>query len=297
MREFEWIQKFVKKPSQTSVYLGAGDDCSLVQFDPDHWLLGTTDCLVENIHFRRNWMNYQEIAYKALAVNISDISAMGGRPTWAHLSLAIPASFCDVDVENFFSGFYSLAQEWEIDLVGGDIVSSPSVFFINIHLQGLVSKSSIQLRKDFESADVLFVTNSLGDSSAGLHFLEKNMEGDPFHSLIEIHKRPPILNSQAQWLAKQQGVKGMMDLSDGLLGDIQHLPNIGIEMDLENIPHSQNLLKYCESQCLDPLLFSLAGGEDYALLAGCKKEAWQKLYDDYQKEFGNPLFNIGKLSD
>lgn len=294
MNEFDLINSFVKEPKDPSVYLGPGDDASVVPLNDREFLISTTDCLVENIHFKKEFMSFSELGYKSLAVNISDIAAMGGKPCWAHMSLALPEVITKKDVATFYEGFYNLAQSCSIDLIGGDTVASSGPLFINIHLQGTVPKSDLMTRKDFSHADYVCVIGSLGDSAAGLKCLFDDNKEQNY--LINKHLTPPILVEQAQWLSKQVGCSGMMDLSDGLWSDLQRLPPIGIEIDLDKIPHSPALIDYCRESKQDIFQFSIAGGEDYQLLFGCQKENLQDLSRHYQTRFGEGFTVIGQIT-
>ncbi|MEM7645919.1 MAG: thiamine-phosphate kinase, partial [Pseudomonadota bacterium] len=266
------------------------DDCSVIEFDSNRFLLGTTDSLLEGVHFLKEMMTPEEIAYKALAVNVSDVVAMGGRPQWAHLSLGVPKRMTEKDVQSFFRGFYSLSKKIGVSLVGGDLVRSNSDFFINIHLQGLVEKEKIMLRRHFKDGDRLCITGTLGDSAAGLHsFLQNKIQPQ----LLASHKKPPVLLEEGLWLAEREETCGMMDLSDGLMSDLERLPACGIEVHLENIPHSQALLEYCHRNTLDPLSFSLAGGEDYALLFSCRSDGWDQLKKSFKEKFRYEPISIG----
>ncbi len=294
MDEFALINKLVSPiHNKEGVILGRGDDCSIVDFSQNEYLVQTTDCLVQDIHFRTQTMTASEIAKKTLLVNMSDISAMGARPHWCHLSLAVPKNIQESWVEDFFQALNDSLQDNNIQLLGGDLSQSPRDIFINVHLSGKVKKDHVKKREGLGKPSVLLVTGPLGDSSAGLFCLENQVEGFPL--LVGAHKSPPNESQKAIWLSKQSEVLGLMDLSDGLLSDLERIPTGFLNVDLNKIPHSTDLEKFCNLKNFDPMRFSIAGGEDYVLLLSCKKEKVSRLCSHFQKEFGEELYAIGEV--
>lgn len=295
MNEDKLIEKYVRPSQSSHVVKGRGDDCSVVEFDSENFLIATTDLLVEHVHFRLPDIRFAQLGYKSLAVNISDINAMGGAPKWAHLTLAIPPKINEVQIAEFFAGFYGLADRFDIQLVGGDMSASRSDLFIDIHLSGLVEKNKIQYRKDFAQSDILCVTGPLGDSAAGLECLLQNRKGELCSELVARHFTPPVENEKTLWLTLQPGVHGMMDLSDGLMTDLKRIPDVGFDLDLDGIPHSSQLTRYCQQFARDIFQFSLAGGEDYVLLFGCKRELLPRLQQGFQQKFAQEFYPIGRI--
>ncbi|MCB0379575.1 MAG: thiamine-phosphate kinase, partial [Bdellovibrionales bacterium] len=289
----ELLRDVLKAPKSPQVVLGPGDDCSAVEFDDEHYLISTTDCLVEGYHFLRNHIRFCDLGYKSLAVNLSDISAMGGIPLWCHLSFAFPKSLQDSDVKQFFSGIYNLSEKLGIELLGGDLSASEEIF-INIHLSGLVRKSNIKTRKGFSNGDILCVTGDLGDSSAGLKLLLSAQESIS-KKLVQKHRLPPIRSSEARHLAKWDGVTGMMDISDGLASDLLRLNHCDIEIDVDSLPLSKELVRICETMNWDPYEFAFAGGEDYELLIAIQQDSFEVIRSDFLKEFSTPLTAIGRV--
>lgn len=294
MNEFDFLTHNLRSPKASSVVQGPGDDCSIIEYNQDDFLISSTDLLVEEIHFKTSEIKPEELAYKALAVNISDIAAMGGQPYWAHLSLAVPEYFSEKNMECFFESFYELAENYKISLVGGDLSRSSSKLFINIHLSGLVKKNQIQRRSDFKKSELVCVTGSLGESSAGLYSLVNKLNGESEDLLKKKHFTPPIELEKALWLAEQPSVHGMMDLSDGLLSDLKRISGIGFKMNLDKIPHSDLLLSFCKKHKFDPFQFSLAGGEDYRILFGCDENNFEELQQAFKKKFSDDFFVIGR---
>lgn len=282
MNEFEIIDKIIKRNQQS----GIGDDCSVVDYGNNEFLVTTTDLLVERTHFRLSTTSFKDLGYKTLAVNISDIASMAATPHWAHLSLALPPSVQQEQVEEFLEGFYELADACGVQLMGGDLSDSKSDLFINLTLSGKVSKDHIKRRSGFKAGDKLFVTGRLGDSAAGLRLLEKETS-HPY--LVQKHLRPDLHLEKALQLGCSSNVHGMMDISDGLLSDLERAAQVsscGFKIDLEALPLSKELNEVCEERGWDPLELALAGGEDYCLLFSA---------DETFK--GDGVFQIGQVTE
>lgn len=292
MDEFQFIKKNITSARGGSLILGAGDDCSVIDFSDSQYMVSSSDCLVEGVHFRKKDISMEELAFKSLAVNISDVVAMGATPKWVHLSFAIPPQVSEAEAKIFFSSFQKLASDNNIQLAGGDLSRSPSSIFINVHITGLVEKEYIQWRASFTESQKLCVTGSLGDSAAGLKCLIEGVQCPP---LVEKHFKPPIDIEQGCWLARRNEVRGMMDLSDGLLSDIQWIGGLNIKIHLERLPLSNELKEQCESKGWDPFELALVGGEDYRLLFGCKDCEFEKLRFEYRKQFDSEIYCIGDL--
>ncbi len=294
MDEFSLIENFIRPVNQHPVLMGRGDDCSVVELTGETCLIETTDCLVEDIHFRTRDFSFSELAYKAFAVNVSDIAAMGGQPVRAHLNLAVPARVTETQFGAFFDSFYQVADLLGVALVGGDLSASPGPIFVNLHISGEINKQEIKWRHGLGEPGVLCVTGPLGDSSAGFHCLENKWD-EP--ALIKAHKRPPLEVAKGRWLAQQPEVQGMMDLSDGLASDLKRIQKGAITIESEKVPMSLQLLKFCENRGLDPLRWSLCGGEDYRLLLNCQKDHLDSLLSHYQEHFSEPLSVIGAVEN
>jgi thiamine-monophosphate kinase len=300
--EFEIISSSIRPISNETILCGPGDDCSVINYSKSQFLISTIDCLVENTHFKKNQISMEQLAYKALAVNLSDISAMGGRPLWCHLSLVLPPDFSEFNAKLFLKSFNTYLDENKISLIGGNLASSKSELSIHVHLSGLIDKDHLQLRSQFSQSQYLCVTSSLGDSAAGFHYLNnqaqlKIKKTKEIDFLVNRHFTPPIQTECAVWLAGQNTVHGMMDLSDGLLSDLQHLKNIHKKIQLEDLPLSKELICYCHQQNLDPYKFAIAGGEDYCLLFGCEAGDYLRLKKEYKDKFNFDFYKIGEIKE
>src|SRR6267142_3238681 len=216
MNEFELIQRLTRSlPTNKSVVAGPGDDCAVLDFGlPDRLLLFKTDAIVEGIHFPPDTPP-EKIGHKALGRCLSDIAAMGGTPVAALVTLALPRSFEPDFVEAIYSGMSALARRHEVAIVGGETTTNPERMLISVALLGAVPRGKSVLRSGAEVGDAIFVSGELGGSLAGKH-----LEFEP--RLVE-----------ARWLAQTFQVHSMLDVSDGLAGDLPHLlkaSSVGAEL-------------------------------------------------------------------
>lgn len=284
--EFGLIKRIAEKAKRKdkSVLVGIGDDAAVIDVRSMHALplLVTTDSLVEDIHFRRDYPP-DALGWKALAVNISDIAAMGGVPEYYLLSLSIPDDISVEYMDRFFSGMVDAARKYGLSLIGGDTTSSPDKFYISVTVLGK-SGEKVLLRKGARAGDVIFVTGTVGDSALGLRILEEQIQDSRFkiqgekskipnpklktkNSLIDRHLRPTPRVKEGIQLAKSGMVTSMIDISDGLLSDLGHIceeSNVGAEIWGEKLPLSRCFKALSGSY--GGVELALSGGEDYELL-------------------------------
>jgi len=299
---------FIKKISRgclirpDNVIKAIGDDAAAFMTDPDRLTLITTDLLVERIHFLRDAISGFDLGHKSLAVNLSDIAAMGGTAREAFVSIAIPDD-CLLDyLEAIYSGIKDLAARFEVNVLGGDTTRSKVDLIINIVVQGTVSKEALLCRDAARPGDVIFSTGFLGDSKAGLHLIlnEIDADTDTLEALLRAHLVPEPHLHEGRFLARQPGVHAAIDTSDGLSSDLAHIveeSRVGARLFADKIPISPNLKDFCARLDLSPLEFALSGGEDYSLLCTIASHSADKIASAFQKEFSRPLFPIGEIID
>ena len=256
------------------VRIGIGDDCAVLDVPAGHALLATSDLLIENVHFRRRYSTSSDVGWKALAVNVSDIAAMGGEPRWALVALACPRDVRQADVVEFYDGLRELAAREGVAVVGGDTCESPGGWVINITLLG-VSASAPKLRSGARPGDVLAVTGPLGRSAAGLALLEAGHSdaGD----VGRAHRRPVPRTREGRALGAVAGVAAMMDLSDGLATDLGHMTResgVGARVSLARLPIDAATRAAAAQLGLDALPWATSGGEDYELLVAVRPDAY-----------------------
>jgi len=299
---------FIKKISRgclirpDNIIKAIGDDAAAFMTEPDRLTLITTDLLVERIHFLRDAISGFDLGYKSLAVNLSDIAAMGGTAREAFVSIAIPDD-CQLDyLEAIYSGIKDLAARFDVNVLGGDTTRSKIDLIINIVVQGIVSKEEILCRDAARPGDVIFSTGFLGDSKAGLHLILNEIDADTeaLEALLKANRVPQPHLHEGRFLARQSGVHAAIDTSDGLSSDLAHIveeSRVGARLFADKIPISPSLKDFCMRLNFGPLEFALSGGEDYTLLCTISPRAADKIAKAFQKEFNRPLFPIGEIID
>lgn len=298
---------FIKKISRgclirpDNIIKAIGDDAAAFTTAPELLTLITTDLLVERIHFLREAISGFDLGYKSLAVNLSDIAAMGGTAREAFVSIAIPDD-CPLDyLEAIYAGIKDLAARFDVNVLGGDTTSSKKDLIINIVVQGMVSKEELLCRDAAQPGDVIFSTGFLGDSKAGLHLILNQIDphSETLKALLKAHLLPQPHLQEGRLLARQPGVHAAIDTSDGLSSDLAHIAEesrVGARIYAEKIPISQNLKDFCTRFDFDPIDYALSGGEDYTLLCTIAPQSADKIADAFEKEFNRPLFAIGEIT-
>ena len=253
--------------SDPSLIQGMGDDVAVFE-TKGKALLATTDILIEDVHFERAWIDPYHLGKKALAVNLSDIAAMGGIPKYFLLSLGLPKDLSLSFISRFYRGLKEMARPFRVDLIGGDTSLSPRII-VNICLLGEGDKGTLVYRKGARIGDDLYVTGTLGSSALGLKILQRNRTGARPPGLIEKHLSPRPRIELGQAIGRERLATAMIDVSDGLLIDTSHLleeSGKGARIWEDRIPLSRLYRKHVSSYARNPYLFALSGGEDYELL-------------------------------
>jgi thiamine-monophosphate kinase len=285
MTEFDLIHLLTRSlPANKSVVVGAGDDCAVLDLGlPDRLLLFKTDAVVEGIHFTAATPP-EKIGHKALGRCLSDIAAMAGTPTAALVTLGLPRKFDAGFIEAIYAGMNALARRHEVAIVGGETTTNPERILISVALLGTAPRGKAVLRSGAEAGDAIFVTGELGGSLAGKH-----LEFEP--RLVE-----------ARWLARHFSLHAMMDISDGLAGDLPHLlkaSRVGAELLSAAIPISREARRAskAEPSAKPPLLAALSDGEDFELLFTVASRDAVPVLDAWKKEFPKVALScIGKIT-
>ncbi len=285
-----------------AVRVGIGDDCAVLEPTAGSLLLATTDLLIEDVHFRRRWATPTDVGWKSLAVNVSDIAAMGGRPRWGLIALACPETVTLEEAEAFYGGAQALATEHEVAIVGGDTSASPRGWIVNVTLLGEAVRAPL-LRSTARPGDVIAVTGSLGRSAAGLALLEANpapagVPSDARADVTGAHLRPRPRTREGQWLSEAGGVTAMIDLSDGLATDLGHLceeSRVGARVDLGRIPVADSVRAVARALGRETVHWAAAGGEDYELLLTCSPDAFDRLARGLEHATGAKLTAVGEM--
>lgn len=288
MTEFGFIDKICARFAELPLngFEGIGDDCAVLPVADGDALLFTADLLNEGVHFLRRATSARELGGKALAVNLSDIAAMGGRPVATLLSLALPPDAGETWAEEFMEGYRALSERYGVALVGGDTTRSGQGITINVTAIGRAPLSCIKRRSAARPGDVIFTTGALGASGAGLRDLLAGRLDTP--AAVE-HRNPRPQVEEGLWLGMRREVHAMMDLSDGLASDLRHIldrSGVGAEVLLERVPVAEG----------SDLQTAACGGEDYKLLLTADAEGAGRLADEFLKRFGSPLHPLGRIT-
>ena len=262
MAEFDWIdwlrERTRESAARPDVALAIGDDCALLEVPEGMQLAVSTDTLVAGVHFPPETAA-ADIGYKALAVNLSDLAAMGAEPAWFSLALTVPEMDWDW-LRGFADGLLELAKEHDIALVGGDTTRGPLSITVTVH--GLVPAGQALRRSGARAGNDIWVTGSLGDAAAALRQL-----GGPMQSMKLRHR----LNRPTPRVQAGVALRGLahaaIDVSDGLAQDLGHIlaaSGVGAELDLGRLPVSSSLLDFFPDDDARWRL-QLAGGDDYEL--------------------------------
>ena len=263
--EFDFIHNIKRKYGLERV----GDDCAVLPKNEKTDLVITADMLVESIDFRLDWTTPEFLGHKALAISLSDIAAMGASPDWAMLSIGVPPGLWEDDFLNrFYSGWHNLAEEYDVELVGGDVSRTPDQLVIDSIVGGSVPRGEAILRSGAKPGDEIYVTGSLGGATAGLQLLQDGARleaanDDVISALLIRQLRPNPQLDAAAFVRMKALATAMIDISDGLSSDLNHIidaSGVGSRISADAIP----LQKPNPSSAA--LENALHGGEDFELL-------------------------------
>ncbi|NVL89619.1 MAG: thiamine-phosphate kinase [Desulfobacterales bacterium] len=279
---------------------GIGDDCAVLETLGDRALLVTTDTLIEEIHFTAQTLPPEALGWKALAVNISDIAAMGGKPRTAFLSIALKPDTKVSFLESFMEGLNDLADKTGVVLAGGNTVESPSCAVITITLLGGCLAEHVVYRSGARADDDLWVTGPLGNAAAGLFLLQNKQAPSlsEYESLVQAHQKPVPRLDMGKALGESGIAHAMIDISDGIAKDLGHIceqSNTGALLQATSIPMSDKLLKLAAEAKKKALDWVLHGGEDYELLFTASPADREKIESIAAKVSNTPVTKIGTI--
>jgi len=272
--EFGLIDRITKKPKNKNILVGIGDDAAVVKTKKGLQVL-TTDTLVEEDHFRREWFSPKQIGMKAIEINVSDVAAMGAVPKYVLVSLALPE---DLDVEfidGLYNGMWKVCDKYNIEIIGGNMTHSKQIV-ISITITGEVNRKNLCLRSSAKSGDFILVSGHLGNGRAGLRVFQENLKG--FEKVRKSYLEPKAQLKSALEVASY--ANSMEDISDGLASEIKHIceqSKCGAIIYKDKIPIKDDVRKVAKTTSEDEYDYALFGGEDFELVFTVSKNNLEKV--------------------
>lgn len=293
---FESLSKDL--PSFPQIVKGIGDDTAVLDME-NKYLLITSDVLIENVHFDWQWFNPFQLGYRSLAVNLSDIAAMGGEARYFLVSISLPRKFLKESLKELIAGMKSLASHYSLALIGGDTVASPKTI-INITVIGQVDKDKILFRSGAQVGDAILVSSHLGEAAAGLALLKKDLtsENPLFSQLTLAHLLPQPELDLANCLANTKNVHAAIDISDGIAKDLNLIceaSRVGARIHQDLLPISRACYEAAHFLKEDPINWALQGGEDYGLLFTVPKDQVENIKKIVSVALNRKLYLIGEI--
>jgi thiamine-monophosphate kinase len=288
--------------------VGIGDDAAVVKPERGALEILTTDALVEGIHFDRRFSTPRDIGWKALAVNLSDVAAMGGTPRLALLSLGLPASMPAEDVDALIDGFLALAADARVTLAGGNITRSPGPLLVDVTVTGFARARQVLTRGGGRADEDLYVTGAVGAAAAGLRWLSAataaagprdatDLPG--IDECVRRHCAPEPRVRIGALLGRNRAASACMDLSDGLADAVRQMAaasRTGATIDAAAIPIPAAARECFRRAGVDPIAGAAAGGDDYELLFAVPRRARGRLATVIRQARGVPITRIGRLT-
>lgn len=282
--EFGWLKTLLPRlywPGnlQSQLCIGPGDDAGVVRLSTGKRLVATTDAMVEGIHFERRWFSWEDLGYKVLAVNLSDLAAMGNvKPLTVLVTAAFPGDTPVDNVDKFYTGMHKCAQRWKVGFLGGDTVGSKKGWFVSVTALGEADPRGLIERRGARSGDDLVASGPLGLAAAGLEVLQTGKPKTVWMApLMKAFNRPEPRFREGQLLGKHHLATSLMDCSDGLEASVKLLSDmsgVGMEVDLDQLPIAPALERWARSRSREAWRYALQGGEDYELIFTVNPANW-----------------------
>jgi len=283
------------------VTLGIGDDTASFLPRPGYEILVTCDCMVEGRHYLPKYIRPFDLGRRAMALNISDIGAMGGRPLYALISLGLKAEILVRDIEELYRGLLAELNPFGASIIGGNLTQSGNGIFIDITLIGEVERGRALRRSGAKPGDAILVTGYPGQAAAGLQLL-LHAPGEPkllAHPLVQIYNTPSHRAELGEAIAKAGCATAMIDTSDGFLGDLGHIceeSGVGAELIQEKLPVSEDLRGAAHVLQRDPYEFILGDSDDYELVITCQPQNVALLRSTVTRCCPVPLTEVGRIT-
>ena len=288
-----------------SLLIGPGDDAAVLTPTRGALQVLTTDAVVEGVHFDRRFSSLSDIGYKAVAVNVSDITAMGATPEFVLLSLILPDGFSRADLDQLLDGVLEMAAKAQTSVAGGNISRSPGPLIVDVTATGSVRPRRVLTRSGGRPGDFIYVTGSIGGAAAGLAALRSGAisleaaTAGPMAGPVRRHQRPEPRLRMGSLLGRNRAASACMDLSDGLADAVRQIAEAsgtGATIDASLLPIDPEASTWFEGQGQDPVVSALAGGDDYELLFTVSKKLRGRFRGVQAHAQGLPVTRIGELT-
>ena len=286
------LREVLRNQYTPEVIRGIGDDAAVYQIGNGLVHVISTDAFIQDYHFDLAFYSMQDVGYKAMAVNISDIAAMNASPRYATIALGLPGQIQVDQVLDIYRGIQRCADMHGVQIIGGDTTRSP-VIMLSITIIGIGSEDAIVYRSGGKPDDLLCITGTLGAAVAGLHLLRREAHQrqlDPGiadlvrHHVVQRHCQPiPRTDIVRDWQVRGVRPHALIDISDGLAAEVRHLckaSKCGAELQRSSLPVTDATRAVAEVFAADPLEYALSGGDDYELLFTAPEESCQRMDPD-----------------
>lgn len=283
-------------PQPRGLIVGNGDDAAVWKATANTVNVISTDTMIEGIHFTKASTPWLDLGWKSLAVNISDIAAMGATPTLAIITLGLTGHETIEEVDALYAGIVQAAQRYAVCVIGGDTVRSPQVqvgFAVVGELPNDYRAQGLR-RAAAQSGDLLVVTGLLGDAAAGLELLLSDANPAADNPLVVAHRRPQPRVEEGRWLL-DNAVACATDNSDGLLREatlLAEASELSAQIDARLLPTSSALRSYAGARTAE---LALRGGEEYELVCAVSPVTWERIAQPWQRAFAVPLTVVGQF--
>ena len=300
-----------------TVLVGPGDDAAVMAGSRNERLVVTTDAVVEGVHFSRAYSTPADIGHRALAVNLSDLAAMGATPRWALLSLVLPGAIREADVEEIVDGLAALAGRYGVSVVGGNITRTDGPLIVDVTAGGEVAPRKWLSRSGAKPGDAIYVSGTIGAAAAGLEMLRAASSGSgigepgsgralpvpgsrfPDPACVARHRRPEPRVRLGISVGRNRAATAAMDLSDGLADALEQVATAsgaGVRVDAAALPIDACASRWWTAQGADVIRAAVAGGDDYELLLAVPRKARGALATVRQRVADPPLTKIGEFT-
>lgn len=285
-----------------TVTVGIGDDAASFKPRPGFEILTTCDCLVEGRHYLPDHITYLDLGRRAMAANISDIGAMGGKPLYALVSLGLKADTPISDVDAMYRGFLLELNPFGAAIIGGNLTKTKDAVFIDITLIGEVKQGKLVRRSTAKPGNAILVTGYPGQAAAGLKLLLRSQSTEEFrnHPLVRAYTGSSHRAREGQAIAHRGYATAMIDISDGFLGDLDHIcqeSGAGAILTQEKLPISEDLRWAAAQLGLDPYEITLGGSDDYELIITCPPKKVNKIRMTVAEVSDVRVTEVGKITD